>query len=37
MGESLVARFTGATASDRLVLYVEGWWEELPGQEDRDA
>lgn len=29
MGESLVARFTGATASDVLQLYVEGWWQEL--------
>ncbi len=28
-GEALVARFTGATASDVLRLYVEGWWEEL--------
>jgi len=28
MGESLVARFTGATASDVLQLYLEGvWWE----------
>lgn len=25
-GESLVARFTGATANDVLQLYVEGWW-----------
>lgn len=28
-GESLVARFTGATLNDVLQLYVEGWWEEL--------
>ena len=27
-GESLVARFTGATAGDVLSLYVEGWWME---------
>lgn len=25
-GESLVARFNGATASDRLVMYLEGWY-----------
>lgn len=31
MGESLVARFTGAQASDVLQLYLEGWWEELAG------
>lgn len=31
MGESLVARFTGATAADVLQLYIEGWWEELEG------
>lgn len=30
-GESLVARFTGATAGDRLALYVEGWWVEREG------
>lgn len=30
MGESLVARITGATANDVLNLYVEGEWEE-PG------
>ena len=29
MLESLVARFTGATASDVLKLYVEGWWVQL--------
>lgn len=29
MGESLVARFTGADPADVLELYVEGWWEEL--------
>jgi len=28
MGESLVARITGATANDVLNLYVEGWWQE---------
>lgn len=27
--ESLVARFRGATAADRLQLYVSGWWEEV--------
>ena len=32
MGESLVARFTGADASDVLQMYVEGWWEELEEQ-----
>lgn len=32
MGESLVARFTGADADDILQMYVEGWWEELEGQ-----
>lgn len=31
MGESLVARITGATAGDVLQLYVGGWWEELGG------
>lgn len=31
MGESLVARFTGADPADVLELYVEGWWEELGG------
>jgi len=25
-GESLVARFTGATAGDRLRMYIEGWY-----------
>ena len=35
MGESLVARFTGATAADRLRLFVEGWWEELGGPRGR--
>lgn len=33
MGESLVARFTGATASDVLELYVEGYWEELRSED----
>ena len=32
MGESLVARFTGATENDVLRLYVWGWWEELGGE-----
>ena len=27
-GESLVARFTGATSADKLVLYLEGSWTE---------
>ena len=31
-GESLVARFRGATAADVLQLYVSGWWE-APGAE----
>lgn len=25
-GEELLAKWTGATVSDRLVFYVEGWW-----------
>jgi len=29
-GEQLVARFYGATASDRLVLYFEGWIHDYP-------
>lgn len=33
MGESLVARFTGCTASDVLRLFVEGWWEERDSAE----
>ena len=32
-GEDLVAKWTGATANDRLVFYVSGWWVE----EARDA
>ena len=35
-GESLVARFVGATAADRLVLYLEGWWVE-PVEGNPDA
>ncbi len=27
-GETLVARFTGATLADNLELYIEGWWAE---------
>lgn len=29
-GEKLVARFTGATASDKLVMYLEGWIHDYP-------
>lgn len=28
-GETLTARFTGATSGDDLHLYLEGWWEEV--------
>lgn len=29
-GEKLVARFTGATANDKLVMYLEGWIRDYP-------